>query len=484
MIKIVFYIKIIGLTFLVSSNMFLYSQGNYRREHYGNRSILLNGNVTGSVDDLGLTFYNPSRLALIDNPAFSIGGRAFELSNIKLKNAFGKGENLSQSTFNAIPSLVAGTFEVKFLPKDKFAYAFISRTNSDINFGYDTGVLEGQSNTGIPDAEKFLGRITLQDQINDEWLGGSWARKINNHFALGISGFLSIYEMNGFGSTLYTGQNIQQEVTTYNSKLSYKQNSYGLFFKVGLSYKAPKIELGLNVHLPYIDLNKLSQASFIGEEFLAGNGATNLFNFISLSNIENERKTPLGIALGMGLPIKKSKLHFNVEWYNGISKYKRISLPNFIISGNRGEPLDFDEQLKSVVNFGIGSEVYISPSVKGFMSFSSDFSAYIENTNLFDVINQNEGEINYESDYWHFAAGIDLKLKWGNFLLGTNYSKTSSNFVQPINFPTQSINPQISSGSELAISTWRIIIGIEVPFLKEKLAKLKKSNKEGNQDSE
>ena len=460
-----------SLFFFLAFGSMIYAQGNYRKEHYGNRSILLNGNVTGSVDDLGLVFYNPSRLALIKNPAFSIG-KAFKFSSVKLKNAFIDGQNISQSSFNAIPNIVAGTFHFHFLPKDKFAYAFISRTNNDVNFGYDTGVLEGMS-TGIPDSKRFLGRIDLQDRIKDEWLGLSWARKINNRFAIGISSFLSIYEMSGLGSTLYTSQNTNDEVTTYNSKLKYKQKAYGLFLKLGASYKSPHLEVGLNIHLPYIDLNTFSSASFTGEEFLTGAGVTTLFNFINLSDTENKRKTPLGIAFGFGLPIKKNKLHFNVEWYDAVNRYKRITLPNVVSSNNTGDSLDFNEQLKSVFNFGIGSEIYISPLVKGYVSFSSDFSAYIESANLFDVINQNNDEINYESDYWHFSIGVNSKLKWGDFLIGTSYSKTSSSFVQPVNFPIQNTNNQIASDSRLDISTWRFVVGLEIPFLKEKMSKIK-----------
>ena len=46
------------------------AQTNYKYENFGNRSILLNGNVTGSVDDLGATYYNPARLALVEDPVF------------------------------------------------------------------------------------------------------------------------------------------------------------------------------------------------------------------------------------------------------------------------------------------------------------------------------------------------------------------------------------------------------------------------------
>ena len=51
------------------------SQTNYKYENFGNRSILLNGNVTGSVDDLGATYYNPARLALIEDPVFAINAK-------------------------------------------------------------------------------------------------------------------------------------------------------------------------------------------------------------------------------------------------------------------------------------------------------------------------------------------------------------------------------------------------------------------------
>ena len=100
-------------------------QGNYRYENFGNRSILLNGNVTGSVEDLGLTYYNPSRLAILDSPNFTISGKAYELNEAKLSRAIGDDTDLSSSDFNAIPSMVAGTFNLKSLESHFFAYSFI-----------------------------------------------------------------------------------------------------------------------------------------------------------------------------------------------------------------------------------------------------------------------------------------------------------------------------------------------------------------------
>ena len=51
---------------------------HYWSENYGNRSMLLSGTVNASVEDLGLVFYNPGRLGLIENPAFVISAKVYE----------------------------------------------------------------------------------------------------------------------------------------------------------------------------------------------------------------------------------------------------------------------------------------------------------------------------------------------------------------------------------------------------------------------
>src|SRR5210317_1111074 len=118
---------IISFLFLLLTPLFVLSQGYYNSENFGNRSLLLNGNVTGSVDDLGLTYYNPARIALIDEPAFSINAKAYQVTSLSLKNVFGRDNKLSDSRFQGVPSLLAGTFKIDKWEKHHFAYAFLSR---------------------------------------------------------------------------------------------------------------------------------------------------------------------------------------------------------------------------------------------------------------------------------------------------------------------------------------------------------------------
>ena len=84
-------VLLIMISFL---GMFSYAQqGKYKFNNFGNRSILLSGNVTGSVTDIGLTYYNPSRLTEVENTGFAFNARAYQLSSLKLSNVFVKSDS-------------------------------------------------------------------------------------------------------------------------------------------------------------------------------------------------------------------------------------------------------------------------------------------------------------------------------------------------------------------------------------------------------
>ena len=113
---------------------FLWAQeGNYKFENYGSRSILMSGSVTGSVEDLELTYYNPARLAQVENPVFSINAKAYQLSEIRIRDAFDEEEELRSSQFGGIPSMLVGSFKVKKWEGHQFAYSFITKARSNFN---------------------------------------------------------------------------------------------------------------------------------------------------------------------------------------------------------------------------------------------------------------------------------------------------------------------------------------------------------------
>ena len=112
--------------------------GHYWTQPYGNKSMLLNGTVSGSVSDLGAVYYNPARLGLVDKPAFLISADVFQLTTLNIENGFGENSDFSESDFGSAPSLVAGTFKIKKMPKMKFAYSILNRNSSDLSLFYRT----------------------------------------------------------------------------------------------------------------------------------------------------------------------------------------------------------------------------------------------------------------------------------------------------------------------------------------------------------
>ncbi len=464
------YIKKLSILSFLLIFHFSYSQGNYKQENYGNRSILLNGNVTGSVSDLGLTYYNPARLALVENVAFAINAKTYELNQLELTNTFGENEKIKNSSFEGLPSMVAGTFKVKALEDNHFAYAFISKARENTSLSYETELLVDEIIEKYPGDETFIGRINLESSLNDEWFGGSWAKKISNNFSIGFSGFFSTYSESASSELNYNAIHTEDQVANYNKEIAYAINSYGLFGILGAAYQTEEIELGLNITLPYLEL--LNEGSFTYNEFLAGMGAGNdIFIYNNFSGLDSQRKTPLSIAIGAGIPVGKHKIHLNTEWHDNLTTYNPITLPT--LESELGTPptFNFEEERKSVINYGIGFEYYINPKFSGYASYSSDYSSYKKHANIYDLLGRKEKDVNFLTDYHHFGFGVDISIKTIQLILGSTYSTTSSNFEQPIDFPTGTPSTPDNSLSGLKVSRWQFVIGLEIPFLKDELDK-------------
>lgn len=445
-------------------------EGNYKFENFGNQSVLLNGNVTGSVADLGLVYYNPGRLALIEDPSFTVGGKAYEWSTYYFNDVFQTDRSLKSNQFGGIPATLAGTFSLKMLPGHKFAYSIISRQRSNIRVRYDSGLDEDPDFPAVPDAAESFTELDFRDKLRDDWFGITWSYPISETFGVGVSLFATSYEYNGQGDILLNVYRAEGGAITYTNRLDFTQKTYGGQFKVGAAWLLNGIEMGANITLPFIPVKQ--RASFSYQESLAGFSADRDF-LIALNpgDVPNSRRTATGVSYGVGIPWRAHKIHLNLDWYAGVSSYDRIEVPAEILEDLEESP--FQEELKSVLNFGVGAEINISPSLNIIGSFSSDFSATRESINLFDFINQSQKDINLLNNLWHFALGADFTRPWGTIILGASYASTRSNIGTAPDIPSevgQATPRNIATG--ITYERWRFIAGLEIPLLLEKAKKL------------
>jgi hypothetical protein len=456
---------------LASLPMILLGQeGNYKFENFGNQSVLHNGNVTGSVADLGLVYYNPARLGLIENPSFTIGGKAYEWSRYYFDEVLETNNSLNANQFGGLPATLAGTFSFKSLPGHKFAYSIISRLRSDIRLRYDSGLVPiVDEETDLPGNER-LTELRFQDQLKDDWFGITWAYAITESFSVGVSVFASAYLNNGKGDILINQELETGRVVTYTNRVDYRQRTYGGQIRMGAAWQVGNIEMGINIGLPFIPVYQSANINY--QESLAGvSGDSDFIIRENYGDLENRRKTAPSISYGVGFPWKQHMIHLNMDWYGGVNSYDRIEVPEEAIAYFGDNP--FRETLKSVVNFGAGGEFYISPSINLIGSFSTDFSAAEESINLFDYINQSTDEVNLLDDIWHMAIGIDLHRPWGKIIVGTSYAWSGSRVGTAPDIPGdgQVISPKNIS-TQINYERWRFIVGLEIPLIKEKLKNL------------
>lgn len=435
-------------------------QGYYNRENFGNRSLLLSGNVTGSVEDLGLTYYNPARIALVENPIFSINAKAYEYNTLDLKNVFGRNNKLDNSSFNEVPSLVAGTFKIDKLENHHFAYAFITKLRSNNNINFLKNLKLEELEDDYKEFDGFTAELNSDNKETDEWIGVTWGTKIKDNLSIGVSAFASIYNFKNTFDLKYANQDQLQNVILFNNEIKMQQTSYGMFWKVGLAWKLEKFDFGLNIDLPYLEL--YNKGKFRFQKYLSGT-ENDIFRFIEFKDIKSQRKEPFGISVGAGIPLGKHMIHTKIDWHGKLSEYDRLIIP---VVDSISKDFSFKEERRSVVNFGIGGEYYINEKWNLYGSVSTDFSPLRSNANIFDLIEDDDNEdVNFESNFYHFGLGVNLNMKRVKLIIGSTFTTGTDKFDQPFDFPESGIDFPINDNpSSITVNRWQFVIGLEIPL--------------------
>lgn len=438
-------------------------QGNYKFNNFGNTSMLLSGNVTGSVNDLGVVYYNPARLTEVKNTTIAYNARAFQLTSIKFENFLGDDSKVKSSNFNGRPALVGGTFQ---LFNNRFAYSYINKAKIDNVLRNRTDVVTDAILDIYPDAEKYGFNVLLRTELKDDWFGLTWAKKVNEKFSLGATLFGSIYKYKGGSELSHVIQSSDNSVTLYENITGFEQQSYGLLVKIGANYHFPKFDLGLNVNLPYLEVYNKGKFEFA--KVIAGvNEPSDQFYNYLFKGLSSQRKEPLGISLGVGVPFQEDKLHVNIDYTKGLSEYDRIKIPNIETSPGVITPVLFEESRKNVFNFGAGYEWYVNEKITSFFGISTDFNAFIKNANIFDLSSDGTRDVNIGEDFMHYSAGIDLKLPWISLFLGTTFTNGSTKFMTPNNLTLSVIDYSDYTTTNIKYNRWQFVTGIEVPFLND-----------------
>lgn len=444
--------------------------GHYWTQQYGTRSMLLSGSVIGGVRDLGAVYYNPARLAHIENPAFLISADVYEFNRLKINDAFGENKSTSKQEIRGVPSLAAGTFKIPFLKNHYFAWTILVRGSGNLSFSFKDEVYDDVIDN-YPGNEWFGAEINTTQQLLDQWTGLNWSYPINEKLSVGLSGYLSLYDQaKGIKLNLhaYSDSN-ETAIYRFNRNVAFQQ--YSLLGKLGFSYKSEGFILGLTILTPKLYLR--GKGSYNYEELFSGISVSeeaDIYTTSSQSDIKTSHRSPWAVGLGLTIPVKTSKIHISSEWYSQLPKYTIMeATPHVSQSSGDTVRLKIVDKLNPVVNVGLGLEFYFNEKVSGYLSASTDFSAVTSDLSRFLENTEEVKNSTFVADFYHFGGGVVLSFKGADITLGVTYTGAKQDFNRPVNFPEDS-DDDIFSGEEKAELEWdraRVVFSFSLPFLKD-----------------
>ena len=450
--------------------------GNYWSENYGNKSLLLNGTVNASVEDLGLVFYNPGRLGLIENPAFAISAQVYELSKIRIEDGAEDGVDLNKDNFGGAPSLVAGTFRLPFLKNHRFAYSFLTRHRSNTDF-FTRVEKEGEITDGLPGEELFHGKLRYVNDFKDEWIGLTWNPPATESFSAGLSTFVSGLKKTSSIALDMHALNEDNRAGYYAQNRTYIYESWAVLWKLGLAWDLATVRLGLTLTTPRINVR--GDASTMFEDYLIGVDTTGdgMANDVFKYNAQDipvvKHKSPWAIGFGFGIPFKQGVVHLSGEWYSNVPEYSIFEIEPF--SGqSTGETVNFklNDSLEPVINFGIGIELDFSEKISAYASVASDYSPVSNDINRFYDLEGVARNSVFQIDYYQLGGGLAVNTKVLEITAGATFKGSSQEFQHTINFPPNEEN----STSKLIYRKWRFLLGFSIPFANRFMDKVDAEN--------
>jgi len=446
---------------------------HYWTQQYGNKSLLLSGAVVGSVQDLGSVYYNPGRLALQENAAFVISAKVMQFSTVKIESGLGDGVDLSRSQFVEAPSLIAGTFKIKKIPKHKFAYSILTRRTSEIDFLFRTQeTIDVLAN--FEGEEAFTGEVNWFGKATERWLGLTWAYAPHPKVSVGVTNFISASNSKALLDIDLNALASDGHVVTLSRKRQFEFKQYGLLWKVGLAADFSPITAGITVTTPKLDL--AGNGFFLSQRILAGAdtnytiASEDIFEANYQEDLSAGRKSSWAVALGAGLHFERVVIHLSGEWFDKVDKYTIMEAQPFI-GQSTGDTIanSLVEQLDAVINFGIGVELLLKKDLSIYASFATDFSAADPNASGFIELEPEADNAALGADLFHLAVGAGFTVKNIEFSLGTSFNYAKEIIARPVNLPDGDgetvFDPDKTA--TITIHNWKILFGLSLPISKK-----------------
>jgi len=446
--------------------------GNYWTEQFGGQSMLLSGAVIGSVSDLGLVFYNPGRLGLMDRPDFVVAGKALQWERVRLRDGLGPGADLEDSSFRAAPSLAAGAFTLPFLPGHRFAYSFLTRRQADTDVFFRTE-RSGDILPGTPGEEFYAGTFQALRNSREDWIGLTWSHALGGHWGLGLSTFYySLSQRDHLAMDLKVLTALGDIAALLRTR-DVRFKDQGLIWKAGLGAVFRPVTVGITVTSPRLSLFASGRVQY--EDLLDGLDDPNdpaaghrLVTSVQ-QGLPAVTRSPWAVGAGAGVEWGEVTIHVAGEWYAAVPRYVVTETEPFA-GQSTGELTGFRmvEELRSVLDGAVGVQWRHGDRLSLFASLATDRSAVPPERPSSLTFANEVSTAAYRADYVQAGAGILLSTRYFDLTFGVGFGWASDNVEKPVMLPEGGdLLPSPEDGARMEIARGRFLVGFTFPFMDE-----------------
>jgi hypothetical protein len=393
---------------------------HYWAIQYGPVGQLVGGQVIGGVPDLSATFYNPGALSLRNESSYLLSTESFQWEVVTTDAQPGlEVLDTSSSRLGAAPSLLAGVLP-RWLGEDtRLAWSFLTRQKLEVRLGQR--LTDPVPTPGVHSAAESY----LDQRVEEDWGGLTISRPLSRTVGIGFTWY-----------GVYRGQRTRSElsaqaVSSQGAALSLsgvsdvEYSHYRTLAKLGVAWRTEQWNAGVSVTTPSLGAFGSGKAAYTLS--LAGTDANGdggpdppILQTSTLEGLDSDYRSPWAVGAGVSRRAGKTRFYASAEWYGSVDRFTVIAVPE----GTPGAT-GLTQELRSVLNGGVGFEHVVSEDISVYGAFHTDFSASVGD------IQENVAVSDW--DLYHLSGGLSFRFRDNRFTLGASWALGSKD--RPLESP-------------------------------------------------
>jgi hypothetical protein len=312
---------------------------------------------------------------------------------------------------------------------------------------------------GINGEDILAGELLSEQKLSDLWAGLSWSYPISPRVAIGISQYLSIRDQKTRTQFIAQSLVFTGDVGTSIILRQFEYKNFSLLWKAGFGMDLDPLTFGVTVTTPGVNLSgsgsSVVDVASSGYDLDGDGQEDSVFAVDFQQDVPAQFRFPWAIGAGFSYRLGKNRIHFSAEWFDAVKKFDVLETNDFTIQST-GETASnrVDHELQSIVNYGVGLELFFKERLTGYASFVTDFSAAVPGT-----------QTNLAISFWdiyHLSAGMAFALVRSEFTLGGSYAFGNAPLERSVDYPdidTSNRFSELLKDSELSYRRIKLLIG-------------------------